>query len=85
MARIRLLAGSFVTVAARPGLWVTALRQYRRMVPRHWWRVRPFLPVPDRDYLRFRMQTAYGDAEAMPEGADLVTYLRWCRRWPSMR
>jgi hypothetical protein len=47
-----------------------------------WWRRRPFLPLPPTDYLRFRLQTAYGGAgERPPEPDDLVTYLHWCRRF----
>ncbi len=69
-------------VAARPWLWLTALRQLRRLAPRGWWRRPPFLPTPDRDYLRFRMETMYGmeQAELAPE--DFVTYLSWCRSFP---
>jgi hypothetical protein len=30
------------------------------------------------------METAYGGAgDQLPEADDLVTYLRWCRNWPS--
>ena len=44
----------------------------------------PFLPLPDRDYLRFRMETAYGGAgDQQPKPADLLTYLRWCRDFPA--
>jgi hypothetical protein len=56
-------------VAARPRLWPTALRQARRLVPSRWWARAPFVPVPDRDYLRFRLTTQYG---------DVVSYLAWC-------
>jgi len=45
-----------------------------------WWRRAPFLPLPSPDYLRFRLQTAYGGAgDRAPEPEDIVTYLRWCR------
>ena len=36
------------------------------------------MPVPDRAYLRFRMETQYG-ATASPVAADVVSYLEWCR------
>ncbi len=49
-----------------------------------WWQRRPFLPLPDPAYLRFRLQTAYGDPARSPEPDDVVTYLRWCRAWPSV-
>ena len=68
-------------VARRPDLWVTALRQARRTAPSGWWRQRPFLPVPSGEYLRFRLQTQYGDADATPDPSDVVSYLEWCRAW----
>jgi hypothetical protein len=63
--------------ALRPRLWPTALRQMVRLARARWWRRPPFLPVPDREYLRFRLQTQYGDAP--PVARDLVAYLEWCR------
>ena len=71
-------------VAVRPWLWATALAQIGALAPRGWWRRRPFLPVPDREYMRFRMQTQYGDPEHEPEPSDVVTYLEWCRGYRTL-
>ena len=71
----------FHTVSAvlvRPHLWMTALRQYARAVPDRWWVRPPFLPLPDRDYVRFRLETAYG-VDPSPTATDVVRYLEWCR------
>ncbi|HSO94463.1 MAG TPA: hypothetical protein VLV81_00325 [Acidimicrobiia bacterium] len=68
-----------LAVARRPSLWPTALRQARRLASPSWWRHPPFLPVPDRDYLRFRLETQYGAPDAPPDPRDLVVYLAWCR------
>lgn len=68
-----------LVVASRPDLWVTAARQLFALAPTGWWRRRPFLPLPDRGYLAFRMETMYGDAGAAPSRTDVVTYLEWCR------
>jgi hypothetical protein len=68
-------------VARRPSLWPVALRQAGRMAPSGWWRRRPFLPLPDPAYLRFRLQTQYGGAGRSAEPADVVAYLNWCRRF----
>jgi hypothetical protein len=64
-------------VAARPRLWPAALRQARALVPARWWRRRPYLPVPDREWLRFRMTTAYGDPAAAIDVDDLLVWLAW--------
>jgi len=72
-------------VLVRPALWPTALVQAGRLAGPGWWRRAPWLPVPDRDYLRFRLRTAYGSepgALAAADPADLATYLRWCRELP---
>jgi hypothetical protein len=42
------------------------------------WYAAPFLPVPDREYLRWRMYTAYGEENAVPPLED-VTFARWRR------
>ena len=68
-----------LAVLRHPGLWVTAVVQLFRMAPSGWWRRWPPSPAPDPDYLRFRLQTQYGDADRDPEPADLVSYLHWCR------
>lgn len=67
-------------MARRPDLWPTAARQVFRLAPPGWWRRWPPLPVPDPGYLRFRMETAYGDAGHDPEPDDVVAYLAWCRQ-----
>ncbi len=70
-----------IAVVRRPSLWGTAARQTVRLAPAGWWRQAPFLPVPGDEYLRFRMQTQYGDPEHRPDPGDVVDYLAWCRRW----
>ena len=68
-------------VARRPRLWPTAVRQTLRLAPHRWWRRPPFLPIPDRRYLAFRLQTQYGDARHAAEPGDVISYLEWCREW----
>ena len=76
------LFGAVATIARHPSLWWTALVQARRLTPRGWWRRRPFLPVPDPAYVRFRLVTMYGDDQRPLDPDDLVLYLRWCRDFP---
>ena len=71
-----------VALARHPDLWTTAVRQIAVLAVAGWWRRAPFLPIPDREYLRFRFQTMYGDPDRAPDPDDVVTYLRWCRAWP---
>ena len=79
------LLGAVAVVLRHPDLWGTALRQARLLARPRWWRRPPFLPVPDQDYLRFRLLTAYGgDGTAAPDPSDLVAYLRWCRAYPQV-
>lgn len=65
-------------VVRHPGLWLTAIGQGARFARPGWWRRPPFLPVPDEDYVRFRLQTAYGST-GEPTAEDVIAYLRWCR------
>jgi hypothetical protein len=83
LTRSRTLAVARIAVAVvrRPDLWPTAVRQTRRMARPHWWRRRPFLPVPASDYLQFRLVTQYGETDRPPMPGDVVDYLRWCRTW----
>ncbi|HEY4375699.1 MAG TPA: hypothetical protein VGM93_01010 [Acidimicrobiales bacterium] len=69
-----------LAVLWRPRLWPTAVGQARRLARPGWWRRPPFLPLPDPDYVRFRLQTAYGSG-GTPAGEDLVAYLKWCREF----
>jgi hypothetical protein len=69
--------GAALAILIRPGLWWVAVRQVLRIARPRWWRRAPFLPLPDAQYLRFRLETAYGENVA-PRPADLVAYLEWC-------
>ncbi|MEO8452900.1 MAG: hypothetical protein ABI647_24135, partial [Gemmatimonadota bacterium] len=46
---------------------------------RDWWKDSPFLPIPDRSYLAWRMYTAYGDEAAVPPVQDVIRFARWRR------
>ena len=46
---------------------------------RRWWLRPPFLPLPDREYLRWRMYTAYADENAIPPADDVVRFATWRR------
>ena len=64
----------------RPALAVDLLRVAWRFRRRGWYRDAPFLPVPDREYVRWRMLTAYGDPDMVPPADDVERYARWAGR-----
>jgi hypothetical protein len=68
-------------VVRSPHLWPTAVRVARSAAPDSWWRRPPFLPLPSRAYLDFRLITQYGSPRAQPLRDDVVAYLEWCRNW----
>lgn len=47
---------------------------------RDWYRRPPFLPLPPRSYVRWRMETAYGDPEHVPEAHEIERYTLWTTR-----
>lgn len=80
-------AGSWSALALRlaarglvnPRLAVDLIRTAWAFRRRGWWRTAPFLPVPDRTYLRWRMYTAYASEDAVPPIEDVVNFARWRR------
>ena len=60
-----------------PTLAADLLRVAWRFRSRTWYRRFPFLPLPARDYVRWRMHTAYGDHDAVPPVEDIERYARW--------
>jgi hypothetical protein len=65
--------------ATRPDLWWTALGALRRLAPPGWWSSPSHLPLPDGRLWAFRMVTAYGRPDQVPDRSDVVAYLEWCR------
>lgn len=72
-------------LAGRPDLWPVAVRQARRLARPGWWRTWPPLPLPDPAWLRFRLQTAYGDPDYAPDPAEVLAWLSWCRDFDRAR
>lgn len=63
----------------RPRLALDLLAAAWAFRRRGWWARPPFLPLPDRTYLRWRMYTAYGDERAVPPARDVERFARWRR------
>jgi hypothetical protein len=67
-------------VIIRPRLWPTSIKAVFELAPDHWWRRRPYLPVPDPDWLHFRVVTAYGGDGSLPmRSEELIAWLEWKR------
>ena len=64
----------------RPRIVADLVRAAWAFRARDWYRRPPFLPLPSRAYMRWRMETAYGDPDAIPSVDELERYLRWSRR-----
>ncbi len=64
---------------ASPRLAVDLVRTAWAFRRRRWWAQAPFLPIPDRTYLRWRMYTAYADENAVPPADDVIRFARWRR------
>ena len=60
-----------------PATGLALVRVGWRFRSRDWYRRFPFVPLPARDYMRWRMYTAYGDAQIVPPADDIVRYARW--------
>jgi hypothetical protein len=63
----------------RPRLALDLLKTAWAFRRRRWWASAPYLPLPDRTYLRWRMYTAYGNEDAVPPVEDVVRFARWRR------
>jgi hypothetical protein len=82
MGWLRLSTSLAVRALRHPATGVALLRVAWRFRRRGWWRRPPFLPLPDRTYLRWRMHTAYGEYDSVPPADDVVRYARWAVREP---
>jgi hypothetical protein len=76
---LSLVARLTARAIARPRLAMDLLRLAWSFRARDWYRRPPFLPLPPREYVRWRMFTAYGDEHAIPPVDDVVRFARWRR------
>jgi hypothetical protein len=67
-------------ILVRPRTWPLLLGAAWRFRRRDWYRHPPFLPLPSREYMQWRLHTAFGDEKATPTATDLVSYLEWTVR-----
>ena len=75
----QLLTGLAWRAALSPRLALDLLRLAWSFRARGWHRRFPFLPLPPKAYVRWRMLTAYGDENAIPPIDDVIRFARWRR------
>lgn len=81
MTRWLRLAGALLLRSIQdPRVGLSLLRVGWRFRHRGWYQRPPFLPLPDRNYMRWRMYTAFGDSNALPSPDDAVRFARWATR-----
>jgi hypothetical protein len=77
-------AGCFAALTGRalvnPRIAVDLLSMSWAFRRRQWWRHAPFLPLPDAEYISWRLHTAYGEERSVPPAEDVLRFARWRRR-----
>src|ERR1051326_668127 len=63
--------------ALNPRLALDLVRTAWAFRRRSWWRTPPWLPLPDREYLPWRMYTAYGDETTVTRRGAVTGLERW--------
>ncbi len=79
MSYARLIFRLVLRLALHPVRAMRALRAGLRFRARDWARRPPFLPLPPREYIEWRLHTAYG-SEGVPTAPEVERYLRWVHR-----
>lgn len=75
------MSGRLVPAIVRhPALWLEALRAAWGIRCKEWRIPLLCVLIPETEYLRWRIGTAYGDPDAEVDPADVIAYLRWRRR-----
>lgn len=80
MSMLRLTLALSLRALRHPSLAADLIRVSWHFRNRHWYLRPPFLPIPDRSYVRWRMDTAYGSPDAVPPVSDAERYVRWAAR-----
>jgi hypothetical protein len=80
MSMMKLAVGLAVRSLRHPSLAVDLVKVSWRFRHRRWYLRPPFLPLPEREYVRWRMDTAYGSSDALPSVDDAERYVRWATR-----
>lgn len=74
-----LAAALTLRAALNPRVALDLITLVWAMRRRHWYSTPPFLPLPPREYLGWRLYTAYGDERTVPPLEDVLRFARWRR------
>ena len=74
-----LMAALTIRAVFNPRLALDLIRLTWAFRAREWLRRPPFIPLPPKEYIRWRMYTAYGDENAIPPAQDVIRFARWRR------
>lgn len=80
MPWLRLTATLALRALVSPSLALALLTVLWRFRRRGWFTRFPYLPVPSRPYVAWRMYTAYGSEDALPSAHEVERYARWATR-----
>lgn len=69
-----------VLALRRPWLWPALLSAAWAFRPKSWYRRPPFLPLPSGEYVRWRLETAYGEPGAVPPADEIERFVIWSAR-----
>lgn len=61
----------------RPWLWPALVSAAWAFRPKAWYRKPPFLPLPSAEYMRWRLETAYGEPDAAPPADEIERFVTW--------
>ncbi|MGH7482638.1 MAG: hypothetical protein ACRELV_10830 [Longimicrobiales bacterium] len=81
----RVIGRVVAVVIRRPRLLLTAFRTAWRFRRSGWYRRVPFLPLPPREYVAWRLHTAYGEHGTGPTPDEVERYLLWTDRMQRSR
>lgn len=77
MAVARAVAAAGNAVCAPTQLLPSIITTAYALRPRRWWNQRPFLPLPEAEYTRWRLYTAYGNRRHRPSFSDIASFAVW--------
>ncbi|MCE2454537.1 MAG: hypothetical protein J4G12_01800 [Gemmatimonadetes bacterium] len=77
---MKLILAMAALVLTNPRYLPLALSSAWAFRAHRWWARPPFLPLPSLTYVRWRMDTAYGDPAAAPSRDELKGFLQWAHR-----